>query len=210
MRLKQTGLIETRTVEGQVNRGFVSIVAKEMTEAVVVRILNDLEISIDRGDFLIPKNRYLNSENKDEIRAIFGILLQFVIEKVLPDIRPDLQKIIEYSIEKSTLNYLPYFAQLQKEIIGKTIDSMFNISHQMLEQVLQDDPTFDRYLEQFKNNLLVSISSLKSYEKLPELKHLSKEIIEDIKQNYINRLQQEMGKENDIVSKVKSKDSKYG
>ena len=87
---------------------------------------------------------------------------------------------------------------------------MFNISHQMLEQVLQDDPTFDRYLEQFKNNLLVSISSLKSYEKLPQLKHLSKEIIEDVKQNYINRLQQEMGKENDIVSKVKSKDSKYG
>jgi len=210
MRLKQTGLIETRTVEGQVNKGVVSIVAKEMTEAVVVRILNDLEISIDRGDFLIPKNRYLNSENKDEIRAIFGILLQFIIEKVLPDIRQDLQKIIEYSIEKSTLNYLPYFAQLQKEIIGKTIDSMFNISHQMLEQVLQDDPTFDRYLEQFKNNLLVSISSLKSYEKLPELKHLSKEIIEDVKQNYINRLQQEMGKENDIVSKVKSKDSKYG
>ncbi len=224
MRLKQTGLLKTRGVEKQINRGVVSIIAKEMTEAVVIRILNNIEISIDSGDFLTvitPKNQYLNSQNKkDELKAILGILLQFVSQKVVPDIRVDLQKLIEYSIKKSlneqsSLKYVPYFLEIQKELIGKTIDSIFNISDKMLVKMLEDDPVFDQYFEQFKTRLFMSIASLKYYEKLPELTHLSKEFIEEVKLQYIDRLQQEIERENnhrknDIVSKKKSKINEYG
>jgi len=216
IRLDQTELINLQIIETQVTQGFVSSIAKEMTEVVILRVFTHIEQSIENGDILKimlstdSKHEYIDLNQKDEVREIFTILLQFGLKKVVPQIRPDLQVLLEYLIQKSLkdtsfLRFLPRFEALQKQAIAKSIDSILTVCLKTFEQVLEEDAIFDQHLEKLKTSLFKSLSKFQTDESLPELKHLVRELIKEIKFNYTKSIQPEemqqiLLKRNDIVN----------
>lgn len=118
IRLDQSNFLDLESVRQQVNLGVVSNFAEDITEIVVTRVINQTQNSIRRGDLLrglLPKlnqQLYIDLNGVNELEAIAGILGQTIIYQVLPKIQPELNAIIQHSID-SALTQSPIYRNLQ-------------------------------------------------------------------------------------------------
>ena len=87
IRLNQSGLIDLRAIQRQVSQGFVASIAQDITEVIVVRVINRTQDSIRQGEIsnVLSQNRqYIDLNQTNESLEIAKLIAQLLVYRVLP------------------------------------------------------------------------------------------------------------------------------
>lgn len=204
IRLNQARLLDLQPVREQINQGFVANFAEELTEVVVIRVLNQIQGSIQRGEvtrwlFQSENRRYIDINNVNEVEAIAGLLVQMIVYQVLPKIQPDIVAILRHNFD-SVLNQSSIYRGVQNLPGLGNLGGLW--SEQLATQVTQsvynalvaavEDPVGAKLSSQLVQHFNEALGSqVQKKQTLLEIQALLSDMLEEVKINYVKRLAQE-------------------
>lgn len=205
IRLNQANLIDLKGIQKQASQGFVAGIAEDITEVVVVRIINQLQNSVKQGDiqkFLTQQNShsYIDVNEINEIEAIVKLFLEVIIEKTLPKIQPEAEAFLKYNFDKAlsqtpaykNLQRLPGVEGLQNQLSQQLASRTYQTLCDVFDSLLVEDKKFNDLLEKLIKKFTLTIGSeLKVQKSTDQLEFLITDLLEEIKINYVERLSQE-------------------
>ncbi len=181
---------------------------EEMSQAVVARVLEQLQTTVQQGAIrraLLsparqPKRAYVDANNTNEMQAIGDRLWQLLTCQVLPKIRPELEALLRYRIDKTFQNAGWY--RLSQRIPG--VRQMPNragdgvaakIAELLSESLMQSylhskeqppDPRVQELTQQVIDRLKTEFQTeLTQSNALREIEFLVAELLEELKLNYL-------------------------
>ena len=181
-----------------------AIIAQEMTEVLVIRIIDQIQDLIRQGKLseILSKQgqkAYIDINEKNEIVEITRIVSQVMLEKVLPQIQPDVEKFLIYNIEQilsqstpyQQLQVLPGVRSLQTQMMTQIIGQLYELTLEALQSLLKQDPVFDELLENLVENLRQTThQEMTAKQSLSTIENLLTELMEEVKINYVTQLSQ--------------------
>jgi len=204
IRLSQAKLLDLEPIQKQVTQGFVANIAEDLTEVVVVRVINQAQSSIRKGDlakWLSQKERpYIDLNDTDEVAALTTLMIQLTVYQVLPKIRPDLEALLQHHLAKilnqspafAGLQAVPGIAQLQQELTARLVKEISHGLYDAINNVMQEDPKGDQLFRQLIQHLSEVLGSeIQTKQTLQKIQSLLIDLLEEIKVNYVERLSQE-------------------
>jgi hypothetical protein len=204
IRLNQAQLINLNSIQKQISQGLVAGIAEDVTEIVIIRLINQIQASIRNGDIarLLSEvdNPYIDINNTNETIEIIRILAKVLADRVLPAIQPEAETLLQYSVDKALkqspayqgIKFLPggdrTLTGLSRQLVSQTYSAFSNA----LQAALADDEQFDRLLESLVSNIGKTISTeLQAQQSMNKIEFLLIDLLEEIKINYVERLSQE-------------------
>lgn len=204
VRLHQARLLNLQPLQQQINQSILANFAEDLTEIVVVRVINQLQGSIRSGDFtrwLTQKQNarpYININNINEIEAITNILVQTVVYQVLPKVQPEIIAILRHNIA-TTINQVPLYRHLVPWGLGNI---QAQLSEQLATQITRNlysavntamkDPVGGKLSIQLAQSFSKILSEeVQQKHVIAEIQSLMSDYLEELKLNYVQRLSQE-------------------
>jgi hypothetical protein len=202
IRLYQAGLLNLEPVRAQIKYDFVTNFAEELTEIIGIRLIDQAQESIQRGDvarwLFHPETRrpYININQTNEVQAIASRLLHLSVYQVLPKVQPDVEALLHRSIE-SILNQSPVYQQLQSmpglshlptQLTDKLVTDMSGAAYSTLTTFLEDPVVVElsnRLFQNFSEALEVEVQKEQN---LKEIQSLLVDLLEEIKINYVKSI----------------------
>ena len=199
IRLYQANLLNLEPIRAQIKHDFIANFAEEMTEIVGIRMIDQIQESIQRGELprwlLRPETRrsYININNIDEVKAIASRLLHLSVYQVLPKIKPDVEALLHHSIE-TILNQSPMYRQihnvpgmnhLPSQLIEKLVTDISQTAYSTLTTFLEDPVAaelFNRLTQNFSESLEGEVQKKQN---IQEIESLLVDLLEEIKINYV-------------------------
>ncbi|MDY6781737.1 MAG: hypothetical protein SW833_04140 [Cyanobacteriota bacterium] len=205
IRLNQARLIDLHKIQRQASQGFVAGIAEDVTEVVVVNVLNQVQASIREGEIAKllaqgTQKAYIDLNDVNETAEIFKLLVNTLVYQVMPTIKPDVEALLRYSIEKAVVQtpvyqsakFVPGLEQLEQNLTKQLVENLYDGVHEVLKGLTQSDPQFDALLQRLTDNLVSSLGSeVQAQQSLNRLEYLLTALIEEVKVNYVQRLSQE-------------------
>jgi hypothetical protein len=205
IRLNQAQLINLNRIQRQVSQGFVASIAEDLTEVVVVRIINQIQTSIREGDIVKwLSNRevrpYIDINNTDEVAALTSLMMQLTVYQVLPRIRPDIEALLHHHLEKilnqspafQGLQKIPGMEQLQQELTGRLVKEISQAVYDSINSAMEPDPVGDELFRHLIEHLSEALGSeIQAKQTLQKIQSLLTDLLEEIKVNYVERLSEE-------------------
>ncbi|WNC32696.1 MULTISPECIES: hypothetical protein [unclassified Thermosynechococcus] len=114
IRLDQAEIICLDTLERQASQGVVAAIATDISEVVVLQVLTQLQKAIRRGQLSrwLPRvsggqgSKTLN--DIDELGELAALVVQVVIYRVIPQLRPEVEGLVAYSVDQVLRQAPPY------------------------------------------------------------------------------------------------------
>ncbi len=205
VRLSQAQIINLNSIQRQLSQGLVAGIAEDVTEVVIIRLINQVQASIRNGDVsrLLSQqtaNPYIDINNTNETVEIFRILAKVIADRVLPAIQPDAESLLKYSVDKAIrespayrgIKLLPGGDRTIINLSNQLISQTYSAFSSTLQAALAEDEQFDRLLKSLADNVGKSLSSeLQAQQSLNKIELLLIDLLEEIKINYVERLSQE-------------------
>jgi hypothetical protein len=205
VRLDQAQLLNLHPVRQQINQGVVANFAEELTEIVVVRVINQVQGSIRRGEltrWLSQQENlrpYIDINNVNEVEAIAGLLVKTIVYQVLPDIQPAIVAILRHNIQTvfhqvpvyRNLQNLPGIGQAQTQLSEQLATQITTNLYKTLVSAVED-PVGAKLTSQLVQSFSDALGSeIKEKHILSEIQSLLFDFLEEIKLNYVQRFSQE-------------------
>ncbi|KAF3891173.1 MULTISPECIES: hypothetical protein [Nostocales] len=205
IRLDQAKLLNLQPLRQQIHQGIIANFAEEITEIVVVRVINQIQGSIHRGELKrwLQQNEslrpYIDINNVNEIEAIGTIFVQTIIYQVLPKIQPETIAILRHTID-SAFRQAPIYRDLQKfPGIGQI---QLQLSEQLATQIATnlysavvsatEDPVGAKLSGQLVQSFTKALGTeLQNKHILSELQSLVLDFLEEVKLNYVQQMSEE-------------------
>jgi hypothetical protein len=200
IRLHQAELINLGRVQAQVTHGFVAGIAEEVTEVVVIQVLNQVQGAIQRGDisrWLLQARtkQQITVNNVDEVSAIAALLTRTTVYQVFPRIQPDLEALLRHSVTRvleqappyQMLKTLPGLESLQTQLTQRLATEVVQTAHNTLTGVLEDEvgtELTNRLVQHFTEALGTEVQQ---QEVIREIQLLLTDLLEEVKLNYVQR-----------------------
>lgn len=205
IRLSQAELIDLDRIQKQISQGFVANIAEDLTEVVVVRLINQVQTSIRDGDIANWLSQrqvrpYIDLNNTDEVAGLTALVMQLTVYQVLPKIRPDIEALLQHHLEKilnqapafQGLQKLPGMEQLQHELTGRLVKEISQAIYDGINSAMTEDPEGEKLFRQLIQNLSESLGSeIQAKQTLQKIQSLLTDLLEEIKVNYVERLSEE-------------------
>ncbi|MEH1884902.1 MULTISPECIES: hypothetical protein [unclassified Nostoc] len=205
VRLDRAHLLNLHPVRKQIHQGIVANFAEELTEVVVVRVINQIQGSIQRGEltqWLSQQENlrpYIDINNVNEVEAIASLLVKTIVYHVLPDIQPAIVAILHHNIE-TVFHQVPMYRNLQN--LPGVGQAQTQLSEQLATQITTnlyktlvsavEDPVGAKLTSQLVQRFSEALGSeIKEKHVLSEIQSLLFDFLEEIKINYVQRLSQE-------------------
>ena len=205
IRLNQAQIINLYSIQKQVSQGLVAGIAEDVTEVVIIRLINQIQASIRNGDVsrLLSHhstNPYIDINDTNETVEIIRILAKVLADRVLPAIQPEAETLLQYSVDKALQQSSAYRAIKRLPGGDRTITTL---SHQLVSQTysafssalqaaLAEDEQFDHLLESLVSNIGKTVSTeLQAQQSMNKIEFLLIDLLEEIKINYVERLSNE-------------------
>ena len=204
-RLEKAELLNLQDLRHQAQQGIVANFAEEITQIVVVRVINQTQSSIKQGDLTrwLQQSRtlqpYVDINNVNEIEALAGIFVQTVIKQVLPKIQPQIVALLQHNIDSAfnqssiyrNFRNLPGIGQMQSQLSEQLATQItINFYHALVSAT--EDPVSAKLssdlVKRFSESLADEIQRKKV---LSEIQSLLIDFLEEIKINYVQRLSEE-------------------
>jgi hypothetical protein len=197
VRCHQAKLINLHTVQAALNRVFVGQIADEITETVVLQVLQQTQFAVQTGQMskLIGsylKRPHLDLNNVNEIEAIIQIILEVAIYRVIPKIQPDLEEIVRHIFQKAlqespayrNLQLIPGVRDIPNQTIDRVVKELSESMYTALTKILAD-PETGKISHQLAENLTHAIADeLKRGHTTARIESLVYDLIEEIKVTY--------------------------
>ena len=202
IRLDQANLIKLDRIRDQATQGFVSNIAEELTEAVLVQSINRLQSDISTGVLtrwaMNTINRpYQDINQRDEIREIIDRMLKITVNQALPQVKPELEAVIRHVmegvLEQSPIykgfKSIPLMGAVPSQLNEQLISSVTSGAYDALSQALDDQVAAELINQFVKNFGRAVIEGLQEGDSLEELQNLLSDLMEEVKVNYIQNLE---------------------
>jgi len=204
LRLHQAHIINLHHINARVREGFVTAIAEEITEVVVVQVVNQVQASIQRGDFTnllarTTSRRYIDINNVNEVELISQHLVQLVMYQVFPKVQPDLEALLRHSINSvlsqspvyQGLTALPGIGKVPGQITDRLVADLTQTAYNTLKTSLEDPKTTELTLQLVRNFSSTMVSEAQQNQNLEEIQTLLSDLLEEIKINYVQQLSEE-------------------
>ncbi|MEA5517132.1 hypothetical protein [Nodularia sp. UHCC 0506] len=205
IRLDQARLLNLQPLQQQINQSILANFAEDLTEIVVVRVINQIQGSIRRGDltsWLMQKENlrpYIDINNTNELEAIAGILVKTLVYQILPKIQPEIIAILRHNIA-TTINQVPVYRNLHN--VPGIGDMQNQLSEQLATQITTnlysavttaiEDPVGAKLSSQLAESFTTALrEEVQQKHIISEIQSLMSDFLEEIKLNYVQRLSQE-------------------
>jgi hypothetical protein len=200
IRLNQAKLINLDVIQSELNSLFVGQIVEELTEAVIVQVLEQTQGTIKQGQLTKTIGRYLNRSyvdlnNVNEIEAIVALILEIVVYRVIPQIQPDLEAIFRHLLHQAllespayrNLQLLPGIGELPTQAIDRAIKEVSISIYTALTKLLED-PTTGKLSRHLAENLSSSIGNeIQRGQTLIKIESLLYDLIEEVKITYCRK-----------------------
>ena len=204
IRLYQAELLNLEPVRKQIKYDFVTNFAEEMTEIVGVRLIDQMQDSIERGDaaeWLLRTGRYqpyVNINNTNEVQEIATRLLRLTIYQVIPKVQTDIESLLHYSIENAIkktqmyqqIQHLPGMDTLPRQVSTKLATDISQSTYTTLTNLLEDPVVIERSSHLIQNFSIALETEVKKQHNLQALKSLFVDLLEEVKINYVKDIAQ--------------------
>lgn len=199
IRLHQAHLVDLGQLREQATQGFVGSIAEELTEVVVVQVLNQVQQAVRQGEImrwlLQPKPNQVTVNNVDEIAELVSLFVKLTVYQVLPKVQPDIEALLRHSIEAvlnqapayQTLKALPGLSEVPTQLIDRLIAEVLQATYSTLTTALED-PVGAQLTNRLVQNFGQSLGSeVQQQQVTDELKNLVNDFLEELKLNYVKR-----------------------
>ncbi len=202
VRVNQSQLINLIPLRNRVNRIFISTFAVELTEIVVLRIVDQVQNLIRDGDVsdwllaLGSKKQYIDINGVNEVEAIASKLTTITMYQVLPYVKPEIDALLQHSVMQA-LNQAPGFQafqglpgignlpdQIAQQVVGQVSQNLYQLATGVVE---------DEEGSALTRNLLTKIGDTLRHEvqqdnTVDDLEQWTVALLEEIKINYVKQL----------------------
>lgn len=200
IRLDQAQLVNLQPLYHRLVRNVIGGVAIELTEMVVIRIINQTQGLVRDGAvrrWLADPNRYIDLNGINEAEVITKHLIDLVVYRALPKLQPEVEALMHHSLTQ-VLNRSPLYAGLQQ------LPGMSHAADQLTQQLVADlssntyatiraaleDETGAVLMQQLIHRVgEVYREELKQNPAFEDIQQLTITLLEEIKLNYIQQVE---------------------
>ncbi len=205
VRVDQSDLINLQSVKRQISQGFVASIAEDITEIVFVRLVNQVQGSIKRGELkkaLSEANtrEYIDLNDTNEVAELSKLFVQLVVYQVLPKIRPDVEAIVRHNVSKVVktspafqgMRQVPGLERFESQLTEQFVSVFYQIIYDAIIGALEEDPEAEKLIEDLGSNLTqVLTDEMQGKHTLGTMQTLLVDLLEEVKVNYVERLSEE-------------------
>lgn len=205
VRINQSRLLNLEPLRNRLTRFLIASVAVELTEVVVLRVIDQLQNTIRSGDArrsLLkpnPSQRYIDLNGIDEIQVISQRLISTLLDRVVPKLQPDIERLLQHTIRGvlaknavyQNVQLLPGFTNLSQQLTQQLSTELYTAIYDTLTDTLQDEKgaeltqaLIQKLGDQFRQELHQD-------EGIDELESLLNVWLDEVKINYVQRLADE-------------------
>ena len=204
-RLEKAELLNLQSIRYEAQQGIVANFAEEITQIVVVRVINQTQSSIKQGDLTrwLQQSQtlrpYIDINNINEIEALAGIFVQTVIYQVLPKIQPEIIALLQHNIDSAfnqspiyrNFRNLPGLGQMQSQLSEQlAMQIATNLYHALVSATA--DPVSAKLSSQLLKRFSKAMTDeIQKKQVLSEIQSLLIDFLEEVKLNYVQRLSSE-------------------
>lgn len=202
IRLNQSRLVNLIPLRNRINRIFITNFAVELTEVVLLRIIDQIQNLIRDGDvakWLLTTgagNRYIDVNNINEIQAISSRLTSLVLYQVLPQVKPEIDALLHHSVSEAFdqapgyqgFRQLPGIGSLPDQIAQQVVSLTSQNLYQVLTGILEDEEgaaltqkLIDKVGETFR-------TEIQQNQTIEDIQLWMVALLEEIKLNYVRQL----------------------
>lgn len=199
VRINQSNLIDLEPVSNRIRRFIVTHFAIELTETVVIRLIEQAQNLLRSGEVtqaLLQPKQYIDLNDVNEVETITHRLISILIYQVLPEVQPEVEAILDHSVHNafnssplySSIHNIPGLSNLPDRLTHQISRQVFENVYGVLSASLKDEKAAElnqrlvaRLGEIFRNKL-------QEGDTVEELEALLTVLLEEIKINYVQRL----------------------
>ncbi len=200
IRLHQAELVNLDGVKSELNRLFVGQIVTEITDAVVIQVMEQTQGAIKQGqisklmgDYL--KRPHIDLNNVNEVEVLFQLILEIVVYRVIPKVQPDLEAIFQHLFQKAllespayrNLQLLPGIGELPAQAIDRVVKEVSSSLYTALLKVISD-PDSGKLGHRLAENITNAIGSeMQRGQTVIKIESLVYDLIEEIKVTYSSK-----------------------
>ena len=204
-RLERADFLHVNQLRRQIQQLIVASFAEEITEMVIVRVINQTQTSISKGEltrWLLQRDNwfsYVDVNNMNEIEAIIEIFVQVLIYQIIPQIKPEIDAILQHAIH-ITLNQTPFYQNfknfpgveaIQTQLGQELVNHITTNLYQFLASGCKDPVSTELSSKLMESFTKVLGSEMQKKNILSEVQNLFIDFLEEVKINYVQQLSEE-------------------
>ena len=204
-RLERADFLHVNQLRRQIQQLIVASFAEEITEMVIVRVINQTQTSISKGEltrWLLQRDNwfsYVDVNNINEIEAIIEIFVQVLIYQIIPQIKPEIDAILQHAIH-ITLNQTPFYQNfknfpgveaIQTQLGQELVNHITTNLYQFLVSGCKDPVSTELSSKLMESFTKVLGSEMQKKNILSEVQNLFIDFLEEVKINYVQQLSEE-------------------
>jgi hypothetical protein len=197
IRWHQSQLVNLGGIQSELNKLFVGQIVNELTDAVVIQVLHQTQEAVKQGQIArvvvgYLKQPYIDLNNVNEIEALFQLILEILVYRIVPKIQPDLEAIFRYLFEKAlaespayrNLKLLPGIGQLPAQAIDRVVQEVSASVYMAMLKILED-PDSGKLSRRLAENLSESIGDeIQKGQTVIKVESLIYDLLEEVKITY--------------------------
>ncbi|MBE9160707.1 hypothetical protein IQ265_28365 [Nodosilinea sp. LEGE 06152] len=201
IRVNQSNLINLEPFQSRISRFVISHVAVEMTEIVVLRIIDQLQSLVRDGSvtqaLLEPQSRrYIEVGGVDELEVLSKRLAALMVYNVLPQVKPEIDALLKHTVTQAfdhTPGYqgfrlLPGIGDLPDQVAQRVVAQLSANLYGVLKGTLENQ-SGGKLTQELVQKLVATFRlQLKENEDVEELEALVVNFLEEFKLNYVKQL----------------------
>lgn len=204
IRLHQARWVNLTPARNRLSRALVSQFAVELTEIVLLRVVDQAQRLVRDGDISrwlmnASSRRYVDINGVDEVQMIAKHLSDVVVYKVLPQLKPELDALIQHSVAGALrqapayqgLKLMPGFDALTAQVSRQVATELSKSLTDAIQTAFADEKgaaLTSQLVTSFSEHLR---SEVQNAETLGEVRGLVNDLLEEIKINYVDRIADE-------------------
>jgi hypothetical protein len=203
-RFHQARLINLNSLNTSVSHGFVSAFATEITEAVVLQVMDQVQELLRQGAIarwlINPQGgrKYIDLNGINEGEAIAKHLTTLMVDQVLPQVKPDLDAMMQHILTRilntsplyAGLQHFPGASQISSRITQQIVTDATQNTQQALKSALEDEvgaKLFARLITHLGTAFQTEIQKNRA---IDEIQTLAIALLEEVKINYVKQSEQ--------------------
>ncbi|MGK7912501.1 MAG: hypothetical protein AB4050_13640 [Synechococcus sp.] len=204
IRWSDAGLVNLSPIRLQLVRGISAYLAAEMTELIVVRVIDRIQAAIRMGTLAErvlaePQREFINVNGVDTVSAIAEQAIELSIYKVLPRLQPDIEALLAHTLVSTYSNSALYRSlrglpgmtrvpqQLTQQLSRQLASSVYGAAIAAFEDE-EGRRLYDNLIASLRSSLRAELSTAQSLE---PLQTLLVDLLEEVKLNYVQQFEQD-------------------
>ena len=198
IRLDQARLVNFQPIERRIVRSLIANLAIELTEMVVLRLIDQTQTLIRRGELTrwLLQSRYIDLNGINEVEAISKHLSDLLLYQVMPKVQPEFEALLSHTVTQilgrspiyAGLQILPGMSAVSSNLTQQLVADLSKNAYAAIRSALEDQTgvaLLQRLVGRLGNTLKAELSQSQSTD---EIQALTVALLEEIKFNYVRRL----------------------